>query len=778
MIQNIQDLPPELQEAVLAEAEAMREAEEERRQKALEMVDALGKELLIKRQEAITGRAALGIEQEWLEDEEAYEGIDEANRGSRHVRKPLSPNGAFTTKIKNKQATRSTVVLNITKPYVDSAAARLADMLLPTDDLPFSFKASPIADSVQEALNPGALAPAQGPMAAPGVMPPAMPAIPGIPGQPPVPGEQPTGAEFDPDAPTPAQEQANKAAKGAEKQVSDWLVQSRWHSQVRLLLDDCSKLGTGILKGPVPKRKTRRAAVKQAGGMAIVVKSHIRPESCRVDPWLLYPDPACGENIHDGGYIWELDSITPKKLRELKEMADAGYIPEQIDAVLKEGPQTKSGDPSNRKSPETSENFDIWYFHGSINRANLEAAGVKFPERDEDEEDIDLPAVITMVNNTVIRAALNPLDSGDFPYDVMCWKRRKGMWCGMGVAREINTTQRMLTAGVRTMMDNAGLSSGPQIVVDRTSIEPADGVWTITPRKVWWMKEGGRARTVQEAFAAFNIPTQQKELLGIIQFALQMAEQVTGMPMLLQGQTGGAPETYGGMVIVNNNAGTLLRRLARTYDDSITEPQVTRYYEWLLMYGEDDSIKGDFEIDAQGSTALIERSLESQAIVQMGEMVQNPAFEIDPAKWFREMCKAQRIDPKRLTLDPGTKKEQPAPPPDPQVIRAEAQKEIAQMNLQDKQADREFQERKQDKELAHKGAALKYNAQREQSEYTIAMTNAEITRVLGMLELQTDSTNSEADRALKERLEMIKIDNQRQIFTAEQMRGTNVAAGV
>jgi hypothetical protein len=764
----VEDLPPELQEAMLAEIEAQREADEARREKALEMVDALGASLLKKRDEAVQGRAALGIEQEWIEDEESYEGIDEANRGSKNVRKPVSPNGAFTTRTKAKQPARSTAVLNITKPYVDSASARLADMLLPTDDLPFSFKATPIPSMVKspeiaQAIQAVGGQGAPGPMTAPGVMP-----------------VQPTGAEFDPDTPTPEFEQATKSAKGAEKQVADWLVQSRWHSQVRLVLDDCAKLGTGVLKGPIPMRKTRRAAVKQNGVMAIIVKNEIRPTSQRVDPWLLYPDPACGENIHNGGYIWELDSITPKKLRELKDMQEAGYLPEQIDKVLKQGPQNKKGDPSNRASQDTSDNFDIWYFHGNIGRKDLEAAGVKFDEGSDPDEEVELPAVITMVNDTPIRAALNPLDSGEFPYDVMCWKRRKGMWCGMGVAREINTPQRMLTAGVRNMLDNAGLSAGPQLVIDRTSIEPADGVWTITPRKIWWMKAGGQARTVAEAFAAFNIPTMQQELLNIIQFALQMAEQVTGMPMLLQGQTGGAPETYGGMVIVNNNAGTLLRRLARTYDDCITEPQVTRYYEWLLMYGKDDSIKGDFEIDAQGSTALIERSLESQAIVQMGEMVQNPAFEIDPAKWFREMCKAQRIDPKRLTLDPAKKQEQATapPPPDPQVVRAETQKEIAEMTLQDKQADREFQERKQDKELAHKGKALAYNAQREQSEYTIAMTNAEITRVLGMLELQTDSQNSEADRALKERLEMIKIDNQRQIFTAEQMRGTNVAAGV
>ncbi|MFM7011929.1 MAG: hypothetical protein ACKO0Z_21795, partial [Betaproteobacteria bacterium] len=36
--------------------------------------------LLAKRKEAISGRIASGIEAEWVEDEEHYQGVDDANR--------------------------------------------------------------------------------------------------------------------------------------------------------------------------------------------------------------------------------------------------------------------------------------------------------------------------------------------------------------------------------------------------------------------------------------------------------------------------------------------------------------------------------------------------------------------------------------------------------------------------------------------------------------------------------------------------------------------------
>ena len=209
-------------------------------------------------------------------------------------------------------------------------------------------------------------------------------------------------------------------------------------------------------------------------------------------------------------------------------------------------------------------------------------------------------------------------------------------------------------------------------------IQPADGSWALSPRKIWYASEGADINAVQQAFMAVNIQSLQGDLSNIIQFALKMAEDVTGMPMMMQGQESpSTPTTLGGQMMQQNNASTVLRRIARLFDDNITEPHIRRYYEFLMMYGEDDEAKGDFVIDARGSTALVERDLQNMAVMQMGAMVANPAFGIDPEKWFAEMCKAQRLDPKRFTMDEAKKAEmaQQPPPVAPQIeaakIRAE-----------------------------------------------------------------------------------------------------------
>jgi hypothetical protein len=161
--------------------------------------------------------------------------------------------------------------------------------------------------------------------------------------------------------------------------------------------------------------------------------------------------------------------------------------------------------------------------------------------------------------------------------------------------------------------------------------------------------------------------------MNILQFWLREAEEVTGLPMLLQGQMGVASQTdkVGIANIMNNNGSTVLRRIARNFDDRITEPHIGRYYEFLLIYGPDDA-KGDFVIDARGSSALVERELQAQQLVQIVGLSLNPAYGLDPEQVMREFLKSLRFDPKALELTDERRQElaSRAPPEDPRVTAA------------------------------------------------------------------------------------------------------------
>ena len=579
-----------------------------------DQIAALERSIAEKRKHAIEHRSALGIEREWVECEDAYEGVDDANRFeerpvSARLVKPASSDGG-SLGVRHRRGTRSTVFLNITRPYADAASSRVADMLVPTDDRNFSILPTPIPDLVidpRQTLEPTYYAQLFGDLQA-------------------------------------QREEAYRKAQSAQTRVDDWLTECQFHAEVRKVIEDCTRLGTGVLKGPYPTKRTRNAVSSVQGRVVLERRTEIIPESRRIDPWNLFPDPSCGEEIHNGSFLFERDYLSTKQVREL--MGQPGYRIDTIQAILSEGPSRTNVSQDARRSLD-DERYEVWYFSGQVSLDDFVALENGY----EAEHDAGpfINVLCTMINDRIIKATESYLESGDFCYDLVTWQRRVGMPWGIGIVKQVSVPQRMVNGGVRNMSDNAALSSAPQIVRMRGVVDPADGVDEIVPRKVWWCDPNSSVDDIRKAFMAIEIPTMQQELLNIIQFALQMAENVTGMPMLMQGNQGAAPDTVGGMELLNSNATSVLKRIAKNFDDCITTPHIRRYYEWILLYGADEE-KGDFIIDARGSSSLVDRDIQRRAILGMGQLVLNPVFGVDPELWFEEAMRANRIDPSRLKL--------------------------------------------------------------------------------------------------------------------------------
>lgn len=593
-------------------------------------LEVLGVTLAGSRSKAIDARASSNIEAEWLEDEEHYEGIDDANRGERRAWRGKPP-GLTEQASTEREATSSTAFINITAPYVDSASAMVSDMLLPTDDRPWSIKPTPIPQLAEMAK---------------GNFPPQLvrQAADKYPGEPALAHNALHDAV---DAAVAALDEAKKKATAAQKRIEDWHVECQWHDEVRKVIEDSAKIGTGILKGPVPLKKKQVAFVDGA----LVLKEEIQPGSFRIDPWNFYPDGACGENIHNGSHCWEKDDITDRGLMDL--MGAPGYFDDQIELVLAEGAVKATRIAPDRPlpdgiTPDKSGTYEIWYFTGMLKRDDLETIGCECPG----EKHIAVSVQVTMVNNRVIKAMPNTLDTGELPYDVMVWQKRAGHWAGIGISRKIRTPQEIVNGAGRNLMDNAGRAGGPQLVIKQGVVYPENGIYEVTPWKVWIAGPDSDNEHLENAFRFVTIPILQAELMAIIHLGLQLAEDATGLPMLLQGQRDPShgPETLGGTQIRQNNGTASLRRIARTFDDRVTEPHIRRYYAYILIYG-DDSEKGDFQIDARGSSALVQRDVENQAVGEMAKVVANPIYGLDPKKWAEEYLKSKHLDPKRFAFD-------------------------------------------------------------------------------------------------------------------------------
>ena len=693
--------------------QAQDDAEAER----LARLDALGQLVASKRDEAVKFRKQSGIEDVWAYCEEAYLGIDDANRaewqGAKWA-KPAALNGPLTRESRGASATQSTVFIPLTARYVDAGAAKLSEIILPLDGKPFSMTATPNPELITRLEQQDA-------------------PLTDNAGQPVMMGEGDQQQQVTTkDLATEIKEKADEKAKKAEKRIHDWMVEANYSAEMRKVLHDASRIGVGVLKAPFADVRTSRAISRMNGMIALQIVENITPGIEWVDPWNLFPDPACGEDIHDGDYVIERDFFTARKLRGLRK--NPTFLAEQIDAVLEEGSEgsTIEGTSPITDKASTDKRYQVWYYYGTCSKADLLSARAQGIGQDDERD--EYYAIVTVVNSTVIRAVINPLDSGTFPYNAMPWRRRSGSWVGVGPGEQCKTAQSIVNAATRAMLTNAGRSAGGQIIIDTEAIVPANNDWTITNDKIWHKAPGAVLDDVRKAFMLSQFPSMQPQMMAIIEYAFKLAEESTNIPLVTQGQSGDTtPDTFGGMQMQNNNANQLLRAVGYQVDDYITRRVVEALYEWLLLDPEvPDDEKGDFQIDAHCSGALIERSIQDQFLQQMGQLVMNPAFGISPERWMGEVLRSKQLNAKALQLTDAEKEKMAQQPQvSPQVQAAQIR---AQVEMQKAQASNQLMQTRIQVDTDRDRAYVEAETMRTQAEHQARMAELNIRRELAMLD--------------------------------------------
>lgn len=669
----------------------MPELQEKIKQDKDRRFDNLQKKIVALRKEAIDAMRRSRIRDIMYEDIEYYEGVDDYNRSNANYIKPYYDGPLLDkTAIASNQCT---AFFNITRQFVDSAAARAGDILLPMGGWNWGIKKTPISEDVSE---------------------------------------EKTFLDQ-------AQEDVNaQKTKLGEERIKDWLVESRYHREYRKAIEWAAKVGTGIIRGPYPE--LQRSFAMMDGAM--VAKEEIVPSVKSISPFDFYPDMNCRDDIHNGEFVFERDRLTYKQISDLLD--DPSYLKDALLKVLKEGPKgAYLEDNSNKKESDV---FELWIFTGNINVHDedlIDPEVEKEYEYEVNENGLELceckdepeykSAVIVMVNDTIIKSHMNPLPKGSFPYRVLQWQRRDDSPFGIGVARQGRVAQQLLLSSARNLVDNMGLSAMPMIAIRRSGITPADGNWELAKGKVWWLTDEA-IRNINEAIQAVAIPSLQAELQEIMVLAGKMFEDATGVNSLLQGQQGSAPDTVGGMELLHKNASALLRRIGRISDEEVTEPLIKDFYDWLLMYGE-DSEKGDFEIEAFGSSILVEREIQEMQAQTLLQYAADPSYGLSKSKIMGKIVEAWGFEPTDVMMDDQEKQQlaqqSQQQQPDPRLaaaqLNSETQLQIAQLRAQVEQA-------RIQKDVDRDTVYVQSQNERDASQQQYLLNKLEIDRQLKMLE--------------------------------------------
>lgn len=717
---------------------------EEARQKIEERLQMFGHSLAKQRDEWIRSRYSYGVDKRWLEDEDQYNAKDNVNKAASQMMTSVEQGYPVTTQ--GARPTRSTVFIGMTRQKTNAAEARVADILLPTDDRNWGIQPTP---------NPKLMAMSKDASLA---------------------GDKLTGQPMtDPntgevlrvkDVAHAAMELARQKSRAMQNEIEDQLVECDYNAELRKVIHDAAVLGTGVIKGPVVTNRVRRAWMPYtdaAGNQVqqIVVMEELSPASFRVDPRNVWPDPGCGENIHNGKGIYEREKLTAKQVRDLAKQP--GFMKEQLRKVLEEGPRRSATFQELKDEDQRDvarDTYEMWTYWGEVDHDDLQAAGVEMGEKDPLRT---VSACVIMINNTVVKAFPNPLEDDDIPYDFYVWEKVSGSCWGYGIPYLMRAQQKVLNAAWRQMMDNAGVSSGPQIVMKPGVIQPADKQWQLSSRKIWYATDD--MDDVRKAFATFEFDSHQQELANIIKMATELADAETGVPTIMQGEKGAAPDTVGGMQMLMNSANVVLRRLVKQFDDMVTKPHIRRYYDYNMMYNENEELKGDFSIDARGSSALMVRDIQNQAFLNLLAAGANPVYGqyLDTQKLFEKALQAQHIDPAEV-LKPEAEIEkmkeqqmmaaQQGGQEDPRIAAAKirAESDMAKTQAQNEGDMAELQTRLQ---IAQANIAARRENQQMQRE--IEMLKLANTQNLSLEQIKAQLANT----AIKER-------GKKELFAAEQ----------
>lgn len=735
---DLQDLPDEVR------------AEIERPQaERADRLHGLATHIAKLRDEAVAARKESGIEATWHDCEEAYLGIDDLTRNdfmAAKWAKPMTMEGGLIKKTNPADSTKATAFVMVTARYVDAGTAKVCETALPVDGKPFTLKATPVPElsSASEDSTPAEQ----------------------ITGQPmPGPDGQPVAVK------DLAKHQIEKAEKAAEKacaRIYDWMVEYKHPAEMRKVIFDGARIGTGVIHGPIPEPRKARVLRRdaQSGAVALEIVQKIKPAARWVDPWNFYPAPGCGEDIHRGGHAFEYDRMLAA---ELAGLSGPGWIKPAIMEVIKEGPNKVNLEQGNPHEPQHKKQFDVWHFTGKIARAAFEAAnGDQAEELPEGVDEVQ--AVVTLVNDRVVRAIRPVLESDNLPYRVFNWRRRAGHWAGVGVAEQVKTPQKVVNAATRAMLNNAGMSAGSQIVSIMGALTPADGSQKITPDKLWWLDPASAAGIddVRKAFAAFEWPNKTPQLMSIVEYGFKLAEEHSSIPLITQGQSGDTtPDTFGGQQLQDNNANQLLRDVGFGLNDTVTTPMVDDFYEWLLLDPDvPDDEKGDYQVDTSGALAIIEKALQDQFIPQLVAASKDPAYDLHPGRCMEALLRSKRLSPEQFQLTEAEKeaKAQQPPPKAPAVeaaeIRAQAQVQVAQSrdqlaaqrNQNDVDRDRIYNE---------------VLASREATNYDYNVRRLELERELALLKYANERQISLDDAKVALARDTMKLQVQKELAGAD-----------
>lgn len=435
---------------------------------------------------------------------------------------------------------------------------------------------------------------------------------------------------------------ARESAKRMTKTIEDQLIEARYKDACVKAVHSGNLYGTGVLKGPLVERKVRTRfrhvvkTVKGANGQPTQVQaweqyneSYVVPFVDYVPLWRFYPDMAA-TTLDQCRYVYERHSMAKHEVLSLtkRRSFDAQKIVDYVKAnpdgsVVARYYDNELKSIGEREATQASAfgQYEVLERWGWIDGQHLKDAGVDVPEARIHETFFS--NVWMLPGGCVIKAAIQPINGVTWPYHMYYFDKDETSIFGEGLASIMRDDQEMLNAAVRLMIDNAAISSGPQLEIAVGLLSAMENVDEIVPWKVW---KRNRESPGQRAIHVVDLPSRVNELSAMAQMFEANADEVTAIPRYMTGEnaTTGAAGTAAGMSMLMAAANIVIKDLITSWDEGVTRPFIQAMYSWNMQFNQDNSIKGDYDVKARGTASLVAKEVRARQLNEFAAMASDP----------------------------------------------------------------------------------------------------------------------------------------------------------
>jgi hypothetical protein len=433
--------------------------------------------------------------------------------------------------------------------------------------------------------------------------------------------------------------------EGMSDYIEDILTEGDFRREFESFLDDLVTYPVAIFKGSIYRKEKKLQWVQdEQGNFKPKMSDKVARKFKRVSPFDFYQSPSM-TNIGDS---WHIEHIrfSPQELAKMR--TSKGYNAKNITMCLvnyREGGLREwafeSGERERLEGKSSMfsgdyELIDGLEFTGYIQGQQLIDWGI---EQVIDDPYNEYSVSVTVIGGYTIKAVINPDPTGRPNYYKASFRSVPGSFAGEALTEILEDIQGVCNATIRALVNNMAIGAQPQVAVDISMQAPGTTITSIKPGKSWTYSS--KAGQTGPGIKFFSPEIKSQELLGVYERFERYADNISGIPAYAYGSddAAGAGKTASGLSMLMNASSKTIKSIVRDVDIGVIEPLVSNLYQSAMLDTEvPNDIKGDAQVSAKGSDALMHKEATAMRQLEFMNMTNNPVdMQIVGLEGRREM---------------------------------------------------------------------------------------------------------------------------------------------